>query len=120
MNSIIEASVPSELLLLIFSFLTPIDITRCSRVCKLWNSLTNDTSLWKQLSSTKVYSPLIDRALSCLKEMDVRARKMELNLLKVNSFMNLTRKLKEDTKSKSESKLKQLKANKNNLLTASR
>ncbi|XP_065065127.1 F-box only protein 15-like [Rhopilema esculentum] len=39
---------PSELLLKIFEYLSPSDILRCARTCKLWLEECNQNDLWRQ------------------------------------------------------------------------
>lgn len=41
--------VPDSILLLIFHFLDAIDICRASRVCKRWNHISYDVSLWRRV-----------------------------------------------------------------------
>jgi WD40 repeat protein len=47
MNTVITTfSVPKEILLIIFDSLSPKDFPKISRVCKFWNPLSNDPTLW--------------------------------------------------------------------------
>lgn len=43
-------SLPDSMLLMIFSYLTPVDLIRCTRVCHRWHSLINHhQQLWRRL-----------------------------------------------------------------------
>ncbi|KKK19033.1 F-box domain protein [Aspergillus rambellii] len=48
-------SMPSELRMLIFSFLTPKEIIRCSGVSKSWNKMCYDGQLWSKVDTTEYY-----------------------------------------------------------------
>ena len=49
-NLMVQMKLPNEILLTIFQYLSPQDlILRCSFVSQLWNSLTDDNLLWKNL-----------------------------------------------------------------------
>src|SRR4051812_24857204 len=47
-----------ELLLHIFSFMNVTTLGTCSRVCSLWNDLTQDHTIWRALCVTDSYVPL--------------------------------------------------------------
>lgn len=40
---------PQELLLDVFSYLMPNDLANCARICREWNDLAYDPSLWREV-----------------------------------------------------------------------
>ena len=46
---------PDELVLSIFSYLTPEDLGRASRVCRDWRKLTSDDLLWNAFDLDKIF-----------------------------------------------------------------
>ncbi|KAL3468452.1 hypothetical protein BJX64DRAFT_273425 [Aspergillus heterothallicus] len=54
---------PIELGMLIFSYLTPKEIIRCSAVCKWWNKMCYDGQLWSSIDTTDYYSNISSDAL---------------------------------------------------------
>ncbi|KAL4763939.1 F-box domain protein [Aspergillus foveolatus] len=54
---------PNELGMLIFSYLTPKEIIRCSTVCKWWHKMCYDGQLWTVIDTTDYYSDISYDAL---------------------------------------------------------
>eukprot|EP00164_Ancoracysta_twista_P002142 GFYU01002830.1.p1 GENE.GFYU01002830.1~~GFYU01002830.1.p1 ORF type:complete len:325 (-),score=74.11 GFYU01002830.1:125-985(-) len=48
-NAIINSAIPDDLLHTVFKYLDPYSLGCCFRVCKLWNRLAHDESLWAQI-----------------------------------------------------------------------
>ncbi|KAF7588393.1 hypothetical protein BBP40_005753 [Aspergillus hancockii] len=48
-------SMPDELRMLIFSYLSPKEIVRCSAVSKAWNKMCYDGQLWSKVDTTEYY-----------------------------------------------------------------
>ncbi|KAL2868681.1 F-box domain protein [Aspergillus lucknowensis] len=55
--------IPIELGMLIFSYLTPKEIVRCSSVCKWWNKMCYDGQLWSNIDTTDYYRDIPSDAL---------------------------------------------------------
>ena len=53
-------SLPEEMIGQIFSYLNPLDRTRCARVCKLWNILIYAPELWREVYPTNWAKGLCD------------------------------------------------------------
>ncbi|KAE8349856.1 hypothetical protein BDV28DRAFT_52734 [Aspergillus coremiiformis] len=51
-------SMPDELRMLIFSYLNPKEIVRCSAVSKAWNKMCYDGQLWTKVDTTEYYSDI--------------------------------------------------------------
>lgn len=43
------SSLPSDLLMIIFSYLDPVSLLRCAQVCRAWRDATHDSYLWQRL-----------------------------------------------------------------------
>ncbi|KAL2819351.1 hypothetical protein BDW59DRAFT_121724 [Aspergillus cavernicola] len=56
-------SIPNELGMLIFSYLTPKEVIRCSAVCKWWNKMCYDGQLWSVVDTTDYYRDIPSDAL---------------------------------------------------------
>ncbi len=54
---------PIELGMLIFSYLTPKEIIRCSGVCKWWNTMCFDGQLWSTVDTAEYYKQIPPDAL---------------------------------------------------------
>ncbi|RDW57539.1 F-box domain protein [Aspergillus mulundensis] len=54
---------PNELGMLIFSYLTPKEVIRCSTVCKWWHKMCYDGQLWTVVDTTDYYSDIPSDAL---------------------------------------------------------
>ncbi|KAL2833207.1 hypothetical protein BJY01DRAFT_93911 [Aspergillus pseudoustus] len=54
---------PIELGMLIFSYLSPKEIIRCSAVCKWWNEMCYDGQLWSSIDTTNYYRDIPSDAL---------------------------------------------------------
>ncbi|KAL4921035.1 hypothetical protein BDW62DRAFT_154044 [Aspergillus aurantiobrunneus] len=54
---------PNELGMLIFSYLAPREIIRCSAVCKWWNTMCYDGQLWTTVDTSDYYSEIPPDAL---------------------------------------------------------
>ncbi|KAL2852364.1 hypothetical protein BJX68DRAFT_64942 [Aspergillus pseudodeflectus] len=54
---------PIELGMLIFSYLSPKEIIRCSAVCKWWNKMCYDGQLWSSIDTTDYYRDIPSDAL---------------------------------------------------------
>ncbi|KAL4799849.1 hypothetical protein BDV19DRAFT_385133 [Aspergillus venezuelensis] len=54
---------PNELGMLIFSYLTPREVVRCSAVNKWWNQMCYDGQLWSIVDTTEYYSQIPPDAL---------------------------------------------------------
>ncbi|KAE8146119.1 hypothetical protein BDV25DRAFT_163099 [Aspergillus avenaceus] len=48
-------SMPDELRMIVFSYLTPKEIVRCSAVSKAWNKMCYDGQLWARVDTTEYY-----------------------------------------------------------------
>ena len=60
-----EQRLPQEMILHIFSFLSPDDLARASGVCRDWRVLAKDDLLWKRFDLKKLFPslPIIDRTV---------------------------------------------------------
>ncbi|KAL3474195.1 hypothetical protein BJX99DRAFT_248412 [Aspergillus californicus] len=56
-------SMPNELGMHIFSYLTPKEVIRCSAVCKWWNKMCYDGQLWSVIDTTDYYRDIPTDAL---------------------------------------------------------
>ncbi|KAI9367849.1 hypothetical protein BJX61DRAFT_266837 [Aspergillus egyptiacus] len=56
-------NLPNEIGMLIFSYLTPREIIRCSAVCKWWNKMCFDGQLWSVIDTADYYSTIPPDAL---------------------------------------------------------
>ncbi|PYH84028.1 F-box domain protein [Aspergillus uvarum CBS 121591] len=56
-------SLPDELKMRVFRYLTPREIVRCSAVSKAWNKMCYDGQLWREVDTTDYYRDIPSEAL---------------------------------------------------------
>lgn len=64
---------PDELCLSIFHCLQPPEVCKCMRVCRRWNSLCNDDSLWREIELDHIYVADVTLLAIALKRPKLRS-----------------------------------------------
>jgi hypothetical protein len=49
------STLPTEIILLVLSYLNPPSLARCQRVCRKWNQLAKEDDIWRQVAIQHVY-----------------------------------------------------------------